>query len=246
MLLLRQKHLGEVSLKRHGFTLIELLLGVIMTAIIGASIYSIFHAGLKIDTHSRTLYEQQMETWLALEALANDLNRVINLDMSMNYPDARAFIGEATSLSAIVTTGNGLMMVTYGAGPSKDWALSRTRAVRLSTDLVKKENPEDAIYIWRKISTLPDALNNSNDSQDPQVMAGGLMTDGLVFSYADYPQGAGQPLIFKDRWNKETLPAAVRCQITLKPKDPNQKPVVMVKDMALTPLLTRENKDEQS
>ncbi len=228
----------------HGFTLVELLLGLVITAIIGVSIYNMFWSATKLDDRMRRVHDNYMEVLMADQGLSHDLENAISLDFSASYPDAVIFDGRPQEFSFLTQTAKGIKRVRYFSGLIDQGSVTRTMVGRVTnpsssiTSFSLKSLPIE--FLLRQESSLGDWLNETTTDTSVQVVAAGLKKDSFNCQYAPFSKNlhtsGAQGIDYQDSWTDPGLPLAVSCNFVLyDPKQP-QAGLMFKREIFLSPV----------
>jgi prepilin-type N-terminal cleavage/methylation domain-containing protein len=229
-----------------GFTLVELLLGLVITAIIGASVYNMFWSAMKLDDKMRRVHDNYMEVLLADQSLTHDLENAISLDLSGSYPDAVVFDGQKEEFSFLTQTPKGVKRVRYYSGLS-DGEVARSMIGRVTNPSVttgsKGSLPIE--FLMRQESSLADWLNETNADTSIQIVAAGLKKGSFNCQYApfskDLHSSGSQGIDYKDSWDDKGLPLAVSCSFILYDPQKPEAGLMFKRDIFLAPVASYHN-----
>ena len=235
--------------RSHGFTLVELILGLLITALIGTCVYSMFWSAVRLDDKMRHVQDNYMEVLMADQGLTHDLENAVSLDYSGPYPDAVIFDGQKNDFSFLTQTPKGIKRVRYYSGLSGQGPVTRTMIGRVVNPSNRMTNYAQASlpieFLMRQESSLADWLNGTLTDTTVQIVGAGLKKGSFNCQYApfvkDLHKSGSQAIDYKDTWNDKGLPMAVSCSFVLfDPKKP-QEGIMFKRDIFLAPVISYYN-----
>ena len=237
------KHKENDTIK-YGFTLVELLLGMVITAIIGLTVYNMFWQSMKLDDKMRRVHENYTEILMANQAMTHDLENAITIDFSASYPGSKIFDGQTQEFSFLTQTPKGIRRVRYYSGLYDQGAVTREmigRVVNLSSkEAINVKGSLPVEFLLRQESSLADWLNETTIDTSVQIVAAGLKKESFSCRYAPYVKNlhttGSKGIDYKDSWEDKGLPLSVSCNFVLyDPKNPQQG-LMFRRDMFLAPV----------
>jgi prepilin-type N-terminal cleavage/methylation domain-containing protein len=232
-----------------GFTLVELLLGLVISAIIGVSIYNMFWSAMKLDDKMRRVYDNYIEVLMADQGLTHDLENAINLDFSASYPGAVIFDGKKKEFSFLTQTPKGIKRVRYYSGLSDQEAVTKRMTGRVVNPLnhitTYSKGSLPIEFLMRQESSLADWLNETSNDTSTQIVAAGLKKGSFNCQYAPFEKdlhtGGSKEINYKDSWDDKGLPLGVSCSFILyDPKKPEEG-LMFKRDILLAPVVSYHN-----
>ncbi len=202
----QNKAFSTINVDQHGFTLLEMLLGVVITALVGFSLFQIFANGMNTYQRAQLTAKVYLQMYKVFDALDADIAAIITFDYRAVDPQWKSFHGNATSMHFVRKAKDGLQMVSYAVYDDK----SRGDEVR------------------RKINPLVDVLAKQTKDVAGDVVAKYIQDDGFTLTYAQAePESVnGKVKIrWQNSWEEEHLPIAIAVKIRFKPNQEKQAPV---------------------
>ena len=229
-----------------GFTLVELLLGLVITAIIGASVYNMFWSAMKLDDKMRRVHDNFMEVLMADQALTHDLENAISLDFSGSYTGAVIFDGQKGEFSFLTQTPKGIKRVRYYSGLYDQGMVTKTMIGRvvnpLSREAIYSKGNVPIEFLLRQESSLADWLNETETETTTQVVAAGLKKGSFSCRYAplvkDLHTTGSKGIDYKELWDGNGLPMAVSCSFILYDPQRPEAGLNFKRDIFLAPVAT--------
>jgi len=227
-----------------GFSLVELLLGMVITAIIGLSVYNMFWQSMKLDDKMRHVHEDYTQVLMANQALTHDLENAVKLDLSGSYQDAKIFDGQKQEFSFLTQTPKGIKRVRYYSGLLDRGGLTREmigRVVNQSGNTSASSMQSLPVeFLLRQESSLADWLHETTNNSSVQIVASGFKKESFNCQYAPFVKDlhtvGSKGIDYKDSWEGKGLPLSVSCQFVLyDPKNPD-KGLVFKRDIFLAPV----------
>lgn len=189
---------------RRGMTLIEVLTGTALLGMVAVGIYGVLSQGLRVELYLRTAAVSDQEGFLALEMMARDIQRMVPCGISDQ--GAFGFFGHSQGFSLVIADDSRLQYVEY--------------------ECVEADG--DRGILMRKIRAVCCAGHDSSQ-WDTSILARGMTHDGLTVSYLRGDQDGE----WKDQWDEDSWPAAVRISLTFLERD--FRPRRIVRDVVVPP-----------
>lgn len=212
---------------QRGFTLLELLLGLLIFAIIGMTVYSVFSSGVQISERSENRGSVFRDGRMALDLMALDLENMVNYTFTEELDDEAAFIGNSHDIQLLVETKRGLRRVRYYLEEPKATNIYEVRIgqkTARNVDLVLENRQAQRVkFLMREESPFLKEISDdriepgkdfSNDSE-PQVILMNVKPRGLRFQYSFIEGETSRQLVWQDKWDQPGLPTNVRLVLTL-------------------------------
>lgn len=217
-----------------GFTLIETMLGLMIFAVLAASLYSVFHGGVRLDQRSSGINKINHELRMGFEAMTRDLENTFVYDFSGSYPKQKSLTGTADQLTFLAATDSGIKAVSYYLGRPDFGHITKTVIGRHVTSLrsvvtnSQKESPY--IFLLRCEQDFASFLNNKKEGREEEILMSFVQKGGLKFHYAKAKDRSWE---WQDDWQEVQLPKAVAIEVVLVDPDDMYKTLTMRRDVAI-------------
>ncbi len=201
-----------------GFTVIELILALALTAIIGVSLFTVYNNAVRADAQSRRLYDSMIKGYMMLTTFEEDVSKAVNYRYhpSGQSSDQLLFYGETDQLSFVKETGVGLQWIQYTTKRPQQAVIRATtvgqRFKKNQDQILENDAPggsELQMFIRRQ-SVFLGKPDTTFAPDNDEIMTKRLLSQGLVFSYGRVSQ---QGMIWTQRWNDSSLPAAIKVDL---------------------------------
>ena len=222
---------------------------MVITAIIGVSVYNMFWSAMKLDDKMRRVHDNFMEVLMADQVLSRDLENAIDLDLSGNYPEAVIFDGQKNEFSFITQTPNGIKRVRYYTGLLDSRSVTRSMIGRVvnpsNRELVFSKASLPIEFLLRQESSMADWLNESSNNTSIQIVAAGLKKGTFNCQYAPFVKNlhksGAKGIEYKDSWDAKDLPLDVSCSFILYDSQKPAAGLLFRRDIFLAPVAIYHN-----
>ena len=206
--------------RRKGFTFVEVIIAIAIFSVVALGIYGTFVGWIELGTRFDKKYIVDRDIRWTFAQMTKDLENMRSYDFSFSYSKMRSFIGKKDEVSFLVTTKDGLRAVHYSLATPDSTKIHTVRVGKkhsMPQSIVVNYSQENRLYaLVREEKSFVDYLNESTGKDtDEEVLTPRVALGGLKFLYPYKDEQDEKKIIWKDVWENDFLPLAVRIQLTL-------------------------------
>lgn len=208
---------NDTKNNKNAFTLIELLLGLGLFSVIGLIVYSTFMSGIRLSRSFDVENEVYREVRLTFDLMSQELENMSTYDFSGSNPEQCALKGEKDKINFLSFVKDQLKVIQYSLDKPTDSRIYQTiiggtYAKNVSTTLVNQYNQKIG-YLIREERSFFDAFKKTPEQKpDFEIISTHVQENSLKFSYGYFENEQATELSWRDDWNLQYLPKAVRVE----------------------------------
>ncbi|MCA9404960.1 MAG: prepilin-type N-terminal cleavage/methylation domain-containing protein [Candidatus Omnitrophica bacterium] len=210
---------------KRAFTLLELLLGLMLFALIGVTAYSVFSSAISLRNRAGGQGDIYKEILWSVEGMSRELENMVFYDFTNSYPGMTAFYGEASEISFLNSTDDGLKVIRYYLSDPDGGSVYEVNvgATHQGNVTVREGSSEErpVSYLIREEIPFIDFVNKRQDSSYVEIISRNVSRGSLRFSFA-YKESDEEAYGYKNVWVNNYNPSVVRIQMDYVLPETNQ------------------------
>ena len=197
----------------------EVLLGLLIFAIIAATIYSVLSGGIKLSRVSEGRVAVYREASWAVSLFARELENMARYDVTGMEDVEPLFQGEKDEITFLLPTNDGLKYIRYSllaptSGKIHQVVLGQRTDKNVDIQLTDTV-AERSYFLVREEYEIHEALTGDASGAIPEIIAGNIKADSLRFEYAYADNESGDKIRYEEEWGQNEIPSKIRMTLKL-------------------------------
>jgi len=215
-----------------GFTLIEVMLSVVISAVLGVSLYLVFSQGIRVERYLLRWSSGGRGVSETILEMAEDLRHMVSYTAAVA---GQPYLVAGSNQITFVSNRHGVLEEVHYALVEPDmteiYRIEVNRDVKTVKEAVKAGDARTETPVPYQLIRWSRTFLSGSDNHDegiPVVLNDRIAPDGLKFFYLRQDE-AGEDL-WQDHWAQNGLPLAVRFDLTVL-EDQGRRETRLVRDV---------------